>query len=102
VGHACWAAAGCLAKVQALQAGPHNQLKFQHATLPLLLPLPAPAAVAIAMHNIPEGICVAMPIYYATGSRWKVRLAAGRLAGVGQRQEGWAEGTAGLCLGEGG
>lgn len=32
-----------------------------------------PAAVAIAMHNIPEGICVAMPIYYATGSRWKVR-----------------------------
>ena len=29
-------------------------------------------AVAIAMHNIPEGICVAMPIYYATGSKWKV------------------------------
>ena len=24
------------------------------------------------MHNIPEGICVAMPIYYATGSKWKV------------------------------
>lgn len=27
--------------------------------------------VAIAMHNIPEGISVAMPIYFATGSRWK-------------------------------
>jgi zinc transporter ZupT len=35
-------------------------------------PPPCAAAVAIAMHNIPEGICVAMPIYYATGSRWKV------------------------------
>ena len=28
-------------------------------------------AVAIALHNIPEGICVAIPIYYATGSKWK-------------------------------
>jgi len=28
-------------------------------------------AVAIGIHNIPEGICVAMPIYYATGSKWK-------------------------------
>lgn len=28
-------------------------------------------AVAVALHNIPEGIVVAMPIYYATGSRWK-------------------------------
>ena len=27
-------------------------------------------AVAIAIHNIPEGLCVAMPIYYATGKRW--------------------------------
>ncbi len=31
----------------------------------------ASVAVAIAIHNIPEGICVAIPIYYATGSRMK-------------------------------
>jgi len=28
-------------------------------------------AVAIAIHNIPEGIAVSVPIYYATGSRKK-------------------------------
>lgn len=31
----------------------------------------ASVAIAIGIHNIPEGICVAMPIYYATGSKWK-------------------------------
>ena len=31
----------------------------------------ASVAIAIGIHNIPEGICVAMPIYYATGSRVK-------------------------------
>lgn len=31
----------------------------------------ASVAIAIGIHNIPEGICVAMPIYYATGSRFK-------------------------------
>lgn len=31
----------------------------------------ASVAIAIAIHNIPEGVCVAMPIYYATGSRVK-------------------------------
>ena len=30
------------------------------------------------MHNIPEGICAAMPIYYATGSKWKVGGGLGR------------------------
>ena len=33
--------------------------------------LGAALAIAIAIHNVPEGICVAMPIYYATGSKWK-------------------------------
>jgi len=31
----------------------------------------ASLGVAIAIHNIPEGLCVAMPIYYATGSKLK-------------------------------
>ena len=29
-------------------------------------------ALAIAIHNIPEGIAVSIPIYYSTGSRRKV------------------------------
>ncbi|KNC87222.1 hypothetical protein SARC_00657 [Sphaeroforma arctica JP610] len=33
--------------------------------------LGAMMAISIALHNIPEGIVVAMPIYYATGSKWK-------------------------------
>ncbi|KAH8044388.1 zinc ion transmembrane transporter [Aureococcus anophagefferens] len=28
-------------------------------------------ALAIAIHNIPEGLCVSIPIYFATGDRWK-------------------------------
>ena len=24
-----------------------------------------------SVHNIPEGLCVALPIYFATGSKWK-------------------------------
>ena len=31
--------------------------------------LGAAMAIAIAIHNIPEGLCVAMPMFYATGRR---------------------------------
>lgn len=46
------------------------------------------------MHNIPEGICVAMPIYYATGSKWKV--------GGWWENAGLYCGRAVLCQGRGG
>ena len=31
----------------------------------------APIAFAIAAHNVPEGVCVAVPIFLATGNRWR-------------------------------
>lgn len=33
--------------------------------------LALPVAFAIAVHNIPEGIAVSVPMYHATGNRWK-------------------------------
>ncbi|MPN26182.1 Zinc transporter ZupT [bioreactor metagenome] len=35
------------------------------------LELGIPVALAMALHNIPEGIAVSVPVYYATGSRIK-------------------------------
>jgi ZIP family zinc transporter len=40
-------------------------------------------ALAIAIHNIPEGLCVAMPIYYATGKRWRA-FGWGMVSGVSE------------------
>lgn len=40
-------------------------------------------AVGIAIHNIPEGLCVSMPIYYSTGNRLKAFL-WGILSGVSE------------------
>ena len=31
----------------------------------------AALAVGVALHNIPEGIAVAAPVFFATGCRWK-------------------------------
>ena len=31
-------------------------------------------ALAIAVHDIPEGICTSAPYFYATGRRWKAFL----------------------------
>ncbi|KAI9004134.1 Zinc/iron permease [Gaertneriomyces semiglobifer] len=45
--------------------------------------LGASLAVAIAIHNIPEGIVVALPIYYSTGSKWKAFM-WGTLSGVSE------------------
>ncbi len=42
-----------------------------------------PIAVAIIIHNIPEGIAISLPIYFATGSRWKSFLYA-FLAGIAE------------------
>ena len=28
-------------------------------------------AIAIGIHNVPEGLCVSIPIYYATKNRWQ-------------------------------
>ena len=40
-------------------------------------------AVAIGIHNIPEGFCVALPIYYATGNRFKAFM-WGALSGISE------------------
>lgn len=49
-------------------------------------------AIAIGIHNVPEGLCVALPIYYATGSRWRA-FAWGSLSGLSEPVAallGWA------------
>jgi ZIP family zinc transporter len=36
--------------------------------------LDIPVAVALAIHNIPEGIAVLIPAYHATGNRSKMKV----------------------------
>ena len=43
----------------------------------------APLAIAIAIHNIPEGLAVAMPIYHGSGSRAKA-VGLGALSGFSE------------------
>ena len=43
----------------------------------------APLAIAIAIHNIPEGLAVAMPLLYATKSRTRA-ITLGALSGLSE------------------
>eukprot|EP00958_Prasinococcus_capsulatus_P024973 scaffold4047_cov188-Prasinococcus_capsulatus_cf.AAC.1 len=48
-------------------------------------------AAAIAVHNIPEGVIVAAPVFAATGSRWKslaLALASGLSEPLGAQLPG--------------
>jgi len=57
------------ALVIALHNFPEGIVTFTTASYDLKLGMAI--AFAIAIHNIPEGFCVALPIYYATGSKKK-------------------------------
>lgn len=46
-------------------------------------------AFAIALHNIPEGIAIAIPIYYATGSKYKA-IKSATLSGLAEPLGGLA------------
>merc|ERR1739848_17056 len=43
----------------------------------------APLAIAIAIHNIPEGLAVAMPLLYATNNRGRA-IGLGALSGMSE------------------
>jgi len=56
--------------------------------------------VAIALHNAPEGAVIALPIYYATGSKWKAFM-WGSLSGMSEpigALVGWAALSSGADL----
>jgi len=62
--------------ITALAIGLHN---FPEGLATFVATVADPAlgvtlAFAIAIHNIPEGVAVAMPIYFATGSKWKALM----------------------------
>ncbi|CAG8504162.1 9506_t:CDS:2 [Paraglomus brasilianum] len=41
-------------------------------------------AIALALHKLPEGLIIALPIYFATGSRWKAFLIAASVGVISQ------------------
>lgn len=43
----------------------------------------APLAIAIAVHNLPEGLAVAMPVLHATGSK-RTAIGLGTLSGLAE------------------
>ena len=56
----------------AMEAVSYTHLDVYKSQVSLGLPI----ALAVALHNIPEGIAVAVPVYYGTGSRGKAFLCA--------------------------
>ena len=70
------------ARVEASDRGTRAEVSSQVATLddPAV---GASLAVAIAIHNIPEGLAVAMPVYHGTGSKAKA-VALGTLSGFSE------------------
>lgn len=69
------------AVVLAAHNAPEGFVTFVSALEDPVLALPIVAAIAI--HNIPEGLAVAVPIYHATGSRTKA-MAAATAAGMAE------------------
>lgn len=65
----------------ALHNFPEGMITFTATTLSYTFGIPV--AIAVAIHNIPEGFCIALPIYYATGSKLKGVLYA-FLAGLAE------------------
>lgn len=56
---------------------------FVTTTLLPQVKLGVTVGVAIALHNIPEGLCIALPVYFATGSKWEgLKLAT--LSGIAE------------------
>lgn len=68
-------------------ASPNNCSQLACAQVAAGLPL----AIAIAIHNIPEGLAIAMPIFYATHSRWRA-IGLGTLSVRSKRACTWKGG----------
>lgn len=87
-----WAVAGFFAGILMIliidrlvpeDVNPHEPLQLQNDPRARFLKTGVFTAAAIAIHNIPEGIAVAIPLREALGSRWKA-WAAATLSGLAE------------------